>query len=33
VHGALEWLYKQVNIFIIPTKEETLAKFHELWDG
>ena len=32
VHWALEWLYKQINIFIKPTKEETLAKFHELWD-
>ncbi len=32
VHETLEWLYKQVNIFIIPTKEETLSKFHELWD-
>lgn len=33
VHWALERLYKQINIFITPTKEETLAKFHELWDG
>ena len=32
VHWALERLYKQINIFITPTKEETLAKFHELWD-
>lgn len=33
VHWTLEWLYKQINVFITPTKEETLAKFHELWDG
>ena len=32
VHWALERLYKQINIFITPSKEETLAKFHELWD-
>lgn len=32
VHGALEWLYKQINIFIIPSQNEVLAKFHELWD-
>ena len=33
VHATLEWLYKQINIFIVPTKNETLAKFHELWDN
>jgi len=32
VHWALERLYKQINIFITPTKEETVAKFHELRD-
>ena len=33
VHETLERLYKQINIFIVPTKEETLAQFHELWDN
>ena len=32
VHWALEWLYKQINIFVTPTKEEVLEKFHELWE-
>jgi len=30
VHGALEWLYQQVNIFNIPIKADLLGKFHEL---
>ena len=33
VHGALEWLYQQINIFKIPSKEEVLNKFHEIWDN
>ena len=32
VHWALERLYQQVNIFKIPTKEEVLNKFHEIWN-
>ena len=30
VHGALERLYQQVNIFKLPTKEDILNKFHEI---
>ena len=33
VHTTLERLYKEVNVFRIPTEEETLAKFREIWDG
>jgi len=33
VHGALEWLYQQVNIFNIPIKADLLGKFHELWQN
>ena len=33
VHGGLERLYQQVNVFRIPTKEEVLNKFHELWEA
>lgn len=33
VHGALERLYQQVNVFTLPTKEDVLNKFHELWDA
>ncbi len=32
VHWALERLYQQVNIFNVPTKEEVINKFHELWN-
>ena len=32
VHGALERLYQQVNIFKIPNKKEVLNKFHEIWN-
>ena len=32
VHGALERLYQQINIFKIPAKEEVLNKFHEIWN-
>ncbi|MBO4204133.1 PD-(D/E)XK nuclease family protein [bacterium] len=32
VHSCLEWLYQQVNVFRIPTKEEVLNKFHEIWE-
>ena len=31
VHGALEWLYQQVNIFKTPIKADVLGKFHDLW--
>lgn len=30
VHGALEWLYQQVNVFNPPIKADLLGKFHEL---
>ena len=33
VHGWLERLYQQVNIFKLPTKEDVLNKFHELWEA
>lgn len=33
VHGALEWLYQQVNIFNIPIKADLLGKFHKLWQN
>lgn len=29
VHAALEWLYNQINIFKIPSKDELLAKFKD----
>jgi RecB family exonuclease len=33
VHGALEWLYNQINIFKIPEEEKILEKFKNLWDA
>ena len=33
VHSTLEWLYKEVNVFRIPTEEDVLAKFREIWDS
>ena len=33
VHGALERLYQQVNIYKIPIKADVLGKFHELWNN
>lgn len=33
VHGALEWLYNQVNIFKVPREEEVLEKFKILRDS
>jgi len=32
VHAALEWLYNQINIFKIPSKEELLTKFKDQRD-
>ena len=32
VHWWLERLYQQINIFKLPTKQEFLNKFHELWN-
>lgn len=32
VHWWLERLYQQVNIFKLPTKEDVLNKFHEIWN-
>lgn len=32
VHAALEWLYQQINIFKIPTKEDIIRIFHEKRD-
>ena len=32
VHWALERLYQQVNIFNVPTKEDVINKFYELWN-
>jgi len=29
VHATLEWLYNQINVFKIPSKDEFLAKFKE----
>jgi hypothetical protein len=26
-------LYKEVNVFRIPTEEDVLAKFREIWDS
>ena len=33
VHAALERLYQQINIFKLPSKENVLDKFHEIWDN
>ncbi len=33
VHHALEFLYNQVNINIVPTKEEILKEYKNYWDG
>ena len=32
VHAALEWMYNQINIFKIPSKEEVLWFFKTQWD-
>lgn len=32
VHGALEWLYNQINVFKIPQENEVLEKFKSLRD-
>ena len=32
VHAALEWLYNQINVFKIPSKNELLAKFKDQRD-
>jgi RecB family exonuclease len=32
VHAALERLYQQINIFKLPSKENILDKFYEIWD-
>lgn len=32
VHAALEWLYNQINVFKIPSKDELLAKFKDQRD-
>ena len=33
VHAALEWLYNQINVFKIPSKDELLAKFKDQRDS
>lgn len=33
VHAALEWLYNQINIFKIPSKDELLVKFKDQRDS
>ena len=33
VHWGLERLYQQINIFNIPSKQDVLNKFHELWNA
>lgn len=33
VHAALEWLYNQINVFKIPTKNELLTKFKDQRDS
>lgn len=33
VHAALEWLYNQINVFKIPSKDELLVKFKEQRDS
>ncbi len=32
VHGALEWLYNQINVFKVPNEDEVLEKFKSLRD-
>ncbi len=32
VHAALERLYQQINIFKLPSKENVLDKFYEIWN-
>ena len=32
VHATLERLYKQINVFVVPTKDQVLADFHRIRD-
>jgi ATP-dependent helicase/DNAse subunit B len=33
VHATLEWLYNQINVFTIPSKDDLLIKFKDQWDS
>jgi ATP-dependent helicase/DNAse subunit B len=33
VHSVLEWLYNQINVFKIPSKDQLLIKFKEQRDS